>query len=230
MTMATIPSLLRTATAAAVLALAGAPALAVEPFSADYQASYMGMQGNGRMTLEPAGANRWKYSLSIRNSLADLSQSTVFEERDGELRPLSGSDSSKVLIKKSDKQASYDWDRGVATWTGDVKADRSGPIRLQPGDVDALLVNLALVRDVGAGKPLNYRMVDNGRVKQMNYTVAGTETVDVGGRPEQATKVVNTSGDKQTIAWIVEGMPVPARIMHRENGKESIDLRVRSVR
>jgi hypothetical protein len=230
MTMATISSQLRIAIAATALALASAPALAVEPFSADYQASYMGMQGNGRMTVEPAGTNRWKYSLSIRNSLADLSQSTTFEERDGALRPLSGSDSSKVLIKKSDKQANYDWNRGVATWTGDVKADRSGPIRLQPGDLDALLVNLALVRDLAAGKPLKYRMVEDGRIKQMNYTVAGKETIDVGGKPQQATKVVNTSGDKQTIAWIVDGMPVPARIMHKEDGQESIDLRVQSVR
>jgi hypothetical protein len=230
MTMAKISTLLRTATAATALAFASMPALAVEPFSADYEASYMGMQGNGRMTVEPVGDNRWRYSLSIRNSLADLSQSTVFEERDGRLRPLSGTDSSKVLIKKSDKQASYDWNRGVATWTGDVKADRSGPIRLQAGDLDALLVNLALVRDLAADKPLRYRMVDNGRVKQMSYTVAGTETIDVGGKPREATKVVSNADDKQTIAWIVEGMPVPARIVQKEDGKESIDLRVQSVR
>ena len=57
---------------------------AVEPFSANYQASYMGMQANGKMTLESAGQNRWRYSLSIKNSLADLSQSTVFEVRDGQ--------------------------------------------------------------------------------------------------------------------------------------------------
>lgn len=230
MTMAMIPSLLRTTTAA-VLTLAGmGTALAVEPFSANYQASYMGMQGNGRMTVEPAGGNRWKYSLSIRNSLADLSQSTVFEERNGELRPLSGSDSSKVLVKKSDKQATYDWTRGVATWTGDVKADRSGPIKLQPGDLDALLVNLALVRDLAAGKPLRYRMVDGGRVKQMTYTIAGKESIDIGGKPQQATKLVSTAGDKQTIAWIVDGMPVPARIVQKEGGEDSIDLRVQSVR
>jgi len=221
---------LRTAAVLATLALASTPALAVKPFSANYQASYMGMQGNGRMTLEPAGANRWKYTLSIRNTLADLSQSTVFEEHDGTLRPISGTDASKVLVKKSNKQANYDWGRGVATWTGDVKPDRTGPVKLQPGDLDALLVNLALVRDVTAGKPLKYRMVEDGRVKQMTYTVAGKEAVTVDGKSHQATKVVNTSGDKQTIAWIVEGMPVPARIQHKKDGEDAIDLRVQSVR
>jgi hypothetical protein len=229
MTMAMHSTPFRLLTAAALL-VASLPALAVKPFNATYQASYMGMQGNGRMTLEPAGDNRWRYTLSIRNQLADLSQTTVFEEHDGQLRPLSGTDKSNVLVKKSNKQAHYDWQRGVATWSGDVKADRSGPIALQPGDLDALLVNLALVRDHAAGRPLKYRMVDGGRVKQMHYTIAGRDTVDVDGTARPATKLVASDGDKQTIAWIVEGMPVPARIMQKEDGHESIDLRVRSVR
>lgn len=215
---------------ATALTIASAPALAVTPFTADYQASYMGMQANGRMTLVAAGANRWRYSLSISNALADLSQTTVFEENGGQWRPLSGTDSTKVLIKKTSKVAEYDWSTGMASWSGDMKPDRRGPIKLQSGDLDALLINLALVRDVTAGKPLNYRMVEDGRVKQMHYTVAGKEAIDIDGKSQQATKVVSTNGDKQTIAWVVEGLPVPARILQRENGQDAIDLRVRSVR
>ena len=215
---------------ATALTVASAPALAVKPFTADYQASYMGMQATARMTLVAAGDNRWRYNLSISNSLADLSQSTVFEEHAGQWRPLSGTDSTKVLIKKTNKVADYNWSSGVASWSGDMKPNRKGPIKLQSGDMDALLINLALVRDVAAGKPLSYRMVEDGRVKQMNYTVAGKEAIEIGGKSQQATKVVSSDGDKQTIAWVVEGMPVPARILQRENGEDSIDLRVRSVR
>src|SRR5690606_39583230 len=51
-------SALRSIAAAAVLALASASAAAVEPFTADYAAQYMGLQATGRMTLEPAGGNR----------------------------------------------------------------------------------------------------------------------------------------------------------------------------
>jgi hypothetical protein len=167
--------------------------------------------------------------LDISNSLASLSQKTVFEEHGGKWRPISSSDSSKVLVKKSDKQAEYDWAEGVARWSGDVKEERSAPIKLQPGDMDALMINLALVRDVEAGKPLKYRMVDDGRIKQMSYKVAGTEQISVGGQKKQATKLVNTDGDKQTIAWVVDGMPVPARILQRKDGKDAIDLKVTSV-
>lgn len=215
---------------ATALTVASAPALAMKPFSADYQANYMGMQATARMTLVAAGDNRWRYNLSISNALASLSQTTVFEEHQGQWRPLSGTDSTNVLIKKTSKVADYDWSSGVASWSGDMKPDRQGPIKLQAGDMDALMINLALVRDVNAGKPLNYRMVEDGRVKQLHYTVAGKETIDVGGKSQQATKVVSSDGDKQTIAWVVDGLPVPARILQREDGKDSIDLQVRSVR
>jgi hypothetical protein len=215
---------------AATLAVVSAPALAIKPFSADYHASYMGMQGNGRMTLAADGANRWKYDLTVTSPLANLRQSTVFEDNGGQWRPISGNDSSQVLTKKQNKNASYDWSKGVASWTGDVKPGRAGPIKLQPGDMDALLINLAIVRDVQAGKTMSYRMVEDGRVKQLTYTVAGKEQIDVGGQAKQATKVVSTQGDKQTIAWIVDGMPVPARILQRDKGQDAIDLRVQAVR
>ena len=124
------------------------------PFSADYQASYMGMQAEGKMTLAAQGDDRWKYSLSIRNQLADISQSTVFDEHQGRLRPLSGNDRATALIKKRNVDAVYDWNSGQATWTGDLKPERRGPVQLKQGDMDALLVNLAVVRDLADGKPL----------------------------------------------------------------------------
>ncbi|MCE7031852.1 DUF3108 domain-containing protein [Lysobacter sp. GX 14042] len=215
--------------AGAALALATAPALALEAFNADYQASYMGMKATGTMTLAPEGAGRWRYSLDISNALASLSQSTVFEAQGDQWRPLTSRDRSKVLVKSSDKTARYDWGKGVAQWSGDVKSDRAGPIKLQAGDMDALLINLALVRDWQAGKPLKYRMVDDGRVKQLNYREAGTEQISIGGQSREATRLVHDEGDKQTLVWVVEGMPVPARIQQRKDGEDAINLTVVSV-
>ena len=149
--------------ATAFVALATLPALAaapsLKPFDAEYVANYMGMEGEAHMQLAQTGA-QWKYSLRIQSSLATLSQVTTFDENGGQWRPLSGSDNASVLIKKTSKNAQYDWAKGVATWTGNVKPDRAGPVDLKPGDLDAMLVNLAIARDVTAGKPLRYRMVD----------------------------------------------------------------------
>src|SRR5690606_5066720 len=130
-------------------------------------------------------------------------------EHEGVLRPLSSSDQSRMLVKRQSVDATYDWNSGQVRWSGDVKPERAGPVALQEGDMDALLVNLAVVRDVAAGKPLNYRLVENGRVRSMDYKVAGKERITVGGSAREATKVVRASGDRETIAWIVPGMPVP---------------------
>lgn len=214
---------------AAALVAASLPALAFEPFTANYQASYMGMQANGVMSVTPAGNNQWRYSLQIKNPMAELSQATVFDEQDGKLRPLSSHDRSVVLIKRKQVDARYDWTSGQATWSGDVKPERSGPIRLQSGDMDALLINLAIARDVTAGKPLTYRMVDDGRIKPMTYRVIGKENLTIGGKQQEATKVSRVDGNKEQIAWIVPGMPVPARLLQRENGQDALDLTIRSI-
>ena len=214
--------------AASLLAVASAPAAAVQAFSADYQANAMGMQGNGHMSITAQGDDRWQYTLTIKNSLVDLSQSTVFDEQDGWLRPLSSTDLSRLLVKKKAVNTSFDWGKNQATWTGDVKPGRAGPVALQAGDMDALLVNLAIVRDVAAGKPLNYRMVENGNAKPMNYRVVGKEKITIGGKSRDATKVSRTSGNKEILVWVVPGMPVPARILQREDGQDSIDLQVKS--
>ena len=213
----------------AALLLVSAPALAIKPFSADYQANYMGLQGNGRMTLTSAGGDRWKYSLDIHSTLAQLSQSTVFEDNGGKWRPLSGSDSSSLLVKQINKTANYDWSRGEASWSGDVKPDRSGPVKLQGGDLDTMLVNLAIAGDVAAGKPLNYRVVDDGRAKSMSFQIAGKDMITVSGKSQQATKVTRTDGNKQTVLWVVDGLPVPARILQRKDGRDDMDLQLKSL-
>ncbi len=214
--------------AIAASALASLPAAAIEAFTADYQASAMGMQGEGQMSITAQGNNRWQYSLSIKNSLVDLTQKTIFDEQKGWLRPLSSSDLSRLLVKKKTVNTNFDWAKNQASWSGDVKPDRAGPVALQAGDMDALLVNLAIVRDVAAGKPLNYRMIENGKARPMSYEVAGKEKITIGKESREATKVVRTSGKKQIIAWIVAGIPVPARILQREDGQDSIDLQIKS--
>ncbi|ALS95461.1 DUF3108 domain-containing protein [Xanthomonas oryzae] len=215
---------------AAALAMSSLPAFAMQPFQADYSANYMGMQANGTMTLAAAGANQWRYTLTIQNQLANLTQSTVFEEANGQLRPVSSNDTSAMMVKRRNVTANYDWKTSQATWGGDIKPDRRGPVKLQPGDMDALLINLAITRDLAAGKPLNYRMVDEGRIKPMSYKVVGKETITVNGKQEQATKVSRVDGDKELIAWVVKDLPVPARLLQKEKGQDALDLTIKALR
>lgn len=214
--------------AATLLLLATAPAFAIEAFTARYQANAMGMQGEGEMVLAAQGNGRWQYSLSIKNSLVDLSQKTVFDVQGDWLRPLSSSDVSRMLVKRKAVNTSFDWDKRQARWTGDVKPERAGPAALKEGDMDALLANLAIVRDIAAGRTPSYRVVENGEAKALNYKLAGKEKITIAGKTYEATKAVRDSGKRQIIVWVVPDMPVPARILQRENGQDTIDLQITS--
>ena len=216
--------------AAALAALASTPALAMQPFTADYQASYMGLQANGVMTLAAENGGKGRYTLQDKNQLAELSQSTLFDEQNGRLRPLSSRDASVIPFKRRAVEARYDWGSSQATWSGDVKPERRGPVALQNGDMDGLLINLAIARDVAAGKPLNYRMVDDGRVKTLSYRVVGKENMTVDGKTVEATKVSRVDGNKEQIAWVAPGMPVPVRLLQREGGRDALDLTIKSLR
>lgn len=220
---------------AATLVLFASTAMAakapeLKPFTAVYEVSYMGLGGTGTMTLASAGGDRWRYSLDIDSAIAALKQTTTFEANGGRWRPLSNSDSANVLIRKNSKQATYDWNTHEARWSGDVRPDRAGPVALRDGDLDAMLLNLVIPRDLAAGDALDYRMVDNGRVRQLHYDVAGKDTVQVGGATKPATRISRTDGNKQQLLWVVDGLPVPARILQRRDGKNEMDLTLKSIR
>ena len=224
--------------AATALLLAGAAAStawALEPFSADYSARFMGMEADGKMTLENVSGNRWEYRMEAAGLGARMVQSTTFEVQGDHWRPLASEDSqfgesglAAMLVRNKTVKASYDWDDNVARWSGDVDEDEKGPVRLQPGDMDGMLINLAVVRDVAAGRPLEYRLVEDGRARAQQFQVDGTETITVAGEQHEATRVVRTSGRREITAWIVEGMPAPARILQKRNGRDHIDLRLTS--
>jgi hypothetical protein len=216
--------------AAGALALTSLPAMALQPFTAEYQANYMGIVAPGQMTLSQLDGNKWQYSLKVQNQLATLSQNTVFDETGGKLRPLSSKDSSAVFVKKKNVEANYDWTKKQATWKGDIKPDRAGPVTLKPGDMDALLINLAIARDFADGKPLTYRMVDEGRIKSLTYKTVGKEQVTVGGKTYDTTKVSRVDGNKEQIAWVTKDVPVPVRLLQREGGKDALDLTIKSIK
>lgn len=228
---------LLTATGAALLVLAALPALAIEPFTATYQANYMGMRAQANMNLARESGNRWTYGLQVAGAGARLEQSTTFEADGEQWRPVSSSDSQRgesglaaMLMKNRELNTTYDWNGGEARFSGDVREGQSDPVKLRPGDLDGMLMNLVLVRDVQAGKsPLRYRLVEDGRAKRQVFERQGTEQVTVGGQTKQATKVVRTDGRRQIVAWIVDDLPVPARLLQRRDGKDHIDMRLQSV-
>lgn len=222
---------------AAAAAAATPDAYELEPFFATYEAWYDGKHvGEASMTLERREAPNWQVDLEIRAnrgiiSLARLNmlQSTVFDvHHDGHFfRPLSQRTVRKAILFGRSSSGIYDWHARTAQWSGDVSERRSQPVPLEDGDMSALLINLAVIRDAEPGRTLRYRYVDNGRAREHEYAVsAETEPMEVAGISYRALRISRIEDDDdEMIVWVASGVPTPIRILQRDDD-DVIDLRL----
>lgn len=216
------------------------PVRTLIPFTARYEAAYHGKAaGDATLALVRGNASQWRVDLGIagrRGMLGvlglNVQQSTAFDVIGDTYRPLGQSTVRKGLFLGKTATGRYDWARGTAQWTGDLKARHRQPVPLQPGDMSGLLINLAIVRDARPGAVLHYRFVEAGRVRDHVYQVAATpETIAVGELTFSALRVARTNADgDETVVWVADGVPTPVRILHREDGTDAIDLRLMEYR
>jgi hypothetical protein len=207
---------------------------ALTPFVATYEVFSGGSRlGSATMRLERLGGDRWKIDLDMRGGglmrLAGLKmrQTTVFTSDGFHYRPLQQVTTRRTLFSDRKRTGTYDWKAGVATWTGDVKPSRRDPVPLREGDLDALLIDLAVVRDADPGDTLHYRYVDGGRAREHTYVAAAEPvSVEVDGLGYSATKVERVEGNDRTEVWVARGVPTPVRILQLEDGEHSTDLRL----
>lgn len=212
------------------------PAQPLEPFFATYEAHYQGKPaGSASMQLVRNDDGRWRIDLSILGDRGiagmtrlKIEQSTVFDEAAGQYRPLSQGTVRKALLFDQRATGTYDWTRMQARWDGRIRKDRQAPLDLRAGDMSALLLNLAIMRDARPGAILHYRLVDVGRARDHTYQVAAEpETMAVGDMSYDALRVARTDkpGD-ETVLWVASGVPTPIRILQRKDGEDEIDLRL----
>jgi len=223
------------ATTSAAPVAAEAPAPALVPFNARYRVTRDGKAlGDATLNLVSLSDDRWRIDLRIEAtrglmSLAglDLQQSTVFDTPNDVFRPLSQSTVRKALFTRKQITGTYDWSTGLARWTGDVKKTRRAPVPLHAGDMNGLLINLAVLRDAAPGATLQYRFVDDGRARDQQYHVSTArepQTVDDLAYDALRVERVRGAGNATTF-WVVEAVPTPIRILqHDDDGTFELQL------
>jgi hypothetical protein len=233
--------LARSARLALLIAALGwsAAAAALEPFIAQYAVYRNGSRlGEATMQLSASENGRWRIDLVMRGTglmrVAGLNaeQSTVFDTVGEAYRPLSQATVRRAVFMRRRSTGVYDWSARQARWQGDVKESRRAPVPLQPGDMSGLLINLAVIRDARPGRTLHYRFVDGGRVREQRYAVATEpEPVAIDGLGYSALRVTRVQdGADETALWVVEGVPTPVRLVQREDGEDTYDLRLTEYR
>jgi hypothetical protein len=231
-----LPVLARALLLGSLLASASVPACALEPFTATYQAYNEGkLAGSATMKVYHHDASRWQVDLGIRGTRGfarvvglNIEQSTLFETVGEQFRPISQATVRHALFAGKKMTGTYDWTSQTAQWKGDIKKNRRDPVPLQPGDMSALLMNLAVIRDAQPGKQLRYRVVDNGRSRDYEYAVSPeAEIIAVEDLSYNAMRISRVNGgNDETIFWVADGVPTPIRILQREDGQDKIDLRL----
>lgn len=225
------------ATPPAPLAGAEAPERAhvLEPFVATYAVYKDGkLLGEATMQLVRQQPPRWRADLVMHGTRGlmgfvgiNAEQSSVFDDLGDVYRPVTQATVNKNVFTRKQTIGIYDWNARAANWQGDVKESRRRPVPLQDGDMSGLLINLTVIRDAAPGKTLDYRFVDDGRVRDHRYVVAdGRESITVAGMPYNAMKATRSKDNEDTIIWVVRNVPSPIRMLKRENGKDVYDLRL----
>jgi hypothetical protein len=216
-----------------------ATASALEPFVAQYEVFRNGSKlGEATMALSNTEGARWRIDLVMHGTglmrIAGINaeQSTVFDTVGDSYRPLSQATLRRAVFTRRQITGVYDWSALQARWQGDVRKTRRAPVPLQPGDMSGLLINLAVIRDAQPGRTLEYRFVDDGRMREHRYAVAtGPERVSVGELGYNALRVTRVQGGAdETMIWVVDGVPTPVRVLQRENGEDTYDLRLTEYR
>jgi len=222
--------------ATAIVPLAAPAQGPLQPFVADYQVYREGKPvGDATLQVAKLDANRWRVDLGLRGTRGlvrlvglNIEQSTLFDVTDGRYRPLTQSTVRHAMFSGRKITGTYDWNTHSAIWEGDVKKDRRAAVPLQDGDMSALLINLAVIRDAEPGKHLQYRFVDDGRIRNHEYAVSPElEKVTVDDLDYNAMRVTRVrSGTEETILWVSYGVPTPIRMVQRKNGEDVTDLRL----
>ncbi len=220
---------------------AAAPLAAVlQPFMATYQVFHEGRElGQATLQVVHVDNTRWRVDLDMRGqgllrlTGLNVQQSTVFDSDGRAYRPLAQSTIKRTFLSNRKSVGVYDWNTHTAQWTGDVKKTRSDPVPLHDGDMSGLLIDLALVRDAQPGSTLHYRFVEDGRVRDHDWAVAPqTEATTVGDLSYDAMRASRVQAgsdsitDNGTTIWVAAGVPTPIRILQRDNGADSTDLRL----
>jgi len=216
----------RTVLIAALVVCVGIASGMPRAVAARYEVGYNGFTAQGRMQVAPRGNGRWSMSLHVGNALASLQQATVFDIQEGRLRPLGNSRVTATPLTHRTIIGRFDW--RAARWAlgGDAKPSQRRPVALQAGDLDPLLVELALVEDVREGRPTRYRVLENGRARQLDYRRLAAEPVTIEGHQRQAIKLFASEGRKRYVAWVVPDLPLPVRLLQSEQGGDTIDMRL----
>lgn len=200
----------------------------LQPFTARFGITWSGMSaGTTDLALERLPDGRWAYtSRSHAKGLfrlampADLSSRSEFRIDNGRVVPDAFSADDGARSDEKDQSVTFDWPRGRITGVAERK---NVDLPLQPGVLDTMSVQVALMQELIAGRtPQKLLVFDTDQVKEYLYTREGTEKIRtaVGEHDTVIFRSSRPGSKKGTYFWCAPALGyVPLRV-ERRDGKE----------
>lgn len=231
-----IPALaLATLLALPASGVAAAPPL--QPYVAHYEVLRDGAPaGRATVSLNAEGEGQWRLHSRTEGTqgLAALAgllveETSVFSETAKGLQCISYRYRQSGLRVR---ERSVDCGSGE---TDIVSRDHRGEYRFpaQPGVLDRQTVSLALARELkpGAQGRFEFPVVDRERIEDQHFRVSAEEVVTLASGENHAWRVerIRDDNERSTTTWFDLEKRVPMRIVQRENGKSSFEMRLLSL-
>jgi hypothetical protein len=233
---------LKKAIAAAMLAVSGSVASAgfaaasLQPFTASYSVEWRGMgAGTSTLELEQSDGEIWTYrSRNTARGIFKLAfpqaitQMSIFRIREDAVMPIRYRADDGSTSTARDVELEFDWEADRVIGTAE---DRKVSVALQPGTQDAMSVQVALMREVAAGRsPERFWLIDKDTLKQYVYTFEGKVRVDTRlGELETLVYRSQREGSKRvTRLWLAPSLgylPVRAQQLREERVEFTMTLK-----
>jgi hypothetical protein len=229
---------------ACVLLLAADPVPAeagdqgLRPFTARYAITWSGMSaGTSNLMLEHLPDGRWAYSSQshakglFRLAMpADLSSRSVFRIESGRIVPDSFNADDGASSDEKDQAVTFDWARGRITGMAERKRV---DLPLQPGVLDTMSVQVALMQELIAGRtPQKLLVFDTDKVKEYLYTREGNEKLSTAAGEHDTVifRSARPGSKKGTWFWCAPALGyVPLKVERRDGDEVQWFMTLKSV-
>jgi Protein of unknown function (DUF3108) len=205
-----------------------APTSELRPFTASFSITWHGMSaGTARLQLQRLEDGRWAYqSLSTARGLfrlampAELRSRSEFAIREGRILPDRFTADDGASSTSKDQDLRFDWNTQRVTG---VAEKRRVDLPLQPGVLDTMSVQIALMHELLVGNtPRYFVIVDKGRIKDYNYTAVGEETLvtPIGEYRTLVYRSTRPGSETGTYFWCAPALGyLPLKVERREGSK-----------
>jgi len=220
------------------LAVAGAVEDGLKPFTASYSISWHGIAaGSTQLQLQLLSDGRWSYRMqTFARGLArlampaQLDSRSVFRIQDDKVMPETFTVDDGTDDDDSDQHVVFDWEAGRVRGIAERKRV---DLQLQPGLLDTLSVQVALMRELLAGRtPERFVLLDAERIKDYIYTTQGREKLqtDAGTYDTVIFRSSRPGSRKSTWFWCAPELGyLPLKVERRDGSDVQLSMRVRSA-